>query len=269
MIEVALCERARDFDSDEWIFEPKLDGERTIFIIDKDNEKFTIQNREGFIKTESYPEFSKIFQAVKSSCVLDGELIGNEGKSIDFHNELFSRRTHIGSRIRAEQLSRVFPLNFVAFDILEIDGEDITQKSLLERKKILREVVNDTDRVKVIPYVVGKGKEFYQKMLEDGFEGMVAKKINSVYEHKRSTNWLKVKPIDFETAKVIGYKETSGWGSFGAFRTELCDCAIEKDSIKQEYFKRAKMGEVRIEIRFQEKLPSGKLRFPKFNKFVG
>jgi ATP-dependent DNA ligase len=266
-----LCERAKPFNDENYIAETKLDGERIIFIIDKKNKKLTIQNREGFDKTISYPEFDNIFDYINcDTCILDGELIGGEGKSIDFYNPLFSRRTHIGSRVRAEQLAKIYPLNFMIFDILEIDGQNITQSKLLDRKDTLRKVVKDNDRIKVIDFVNGStAVNFYTDRLEKGFEGIVIKKIDSTYENKRSSNWFKCKPLDYEIVKVLSYKETSGWGSWGALITEMGDVALETEIKKNEYFRRAKLGEVKIEVRFQELTPDGKFRFPKLNKFMG
>jgi len=271
MFNVMLCERAKPFNNESHIAETKLDGERNIFIIDKKNKKLIIQNRDGLDKTISYPEFDNIFDYVNCDrCVVDGELVGGEGKSIDFYNPLFSRRTHIGSRIRAEQLAKIYPLNFIVFDILELNTQNLTQKPLMERKKILREIVIDNNRVKVIDFVNGdKAVDFYTDRLEKGFEGIVLKKINSTYENKRSPNWIKCKPLDYEIVKVLSFKETSGWGSWGALITEMGDVALETEVKKDEYFRRAKLGEVKIEVRFQELTPDRKFRFPKLNKFIG
>lgn len=261
-----LCHRKGAFDSDRFIFEKKYDGERVLIFADKENNYFRIQNRKFFDVSQKYPEFS--LNDFNGSIILDGELVLNEGKSKDYHDITFKRRTHIQSQIKSKFLSQVNPLTFFVFDILWLNGRDLRGLKLLERKKILREVIKESYKIKVVGFIENNGKQFYKQLLEDGFEGVVAKRKDSIYEHRRSWNWLKIKPIKTKVVKVLGYKETSGWGSFGAFHTEFCDCAIERESIKKEYFERKERGDVFIEIRYQEEMPSGKLRFPKFNKFV-
>jgi len=262
-----LCYKSEPFDSDEWIFEKKFDGERVLVFVDKKNNYFRIQNRRLYDITKRLPEFSINHFSV-DSCILDSELVLNSGKSKDYHDKHFKTRTNTQSVIRQKFLSKMYPLTLMVFDILMLDGIDLRSKPLIERKIILEQNIKENDRVKVVKYIEGKGKEFYEDLLKKGYEGMVAKRKDSIYEHKRSNYWLKVKPIKKMVVEVKGYKETSGWGSHGALITDFGDVALETERKEQEYFKRAEKGKVKIQVRYQELLPSGKFRFPKLDKFV-
>ncbi|MFQ6052203.1 MAG: hypothetical protein ACE5K4_11000 [Candidatus Hydrothermarchaeota archaeon] len=269
--EVMLCQKSEPIDENGFIYEPKLDGSRTVFLIDKKNNYFRIQNRDSYDLTDRFPEFHNLgfLDDRIKSIVLDGELVLNDGKREDYHNPNFKTRIHIQSKLRAKFLSKLTPLTYVVFDVVYANGDDLRNQPLFIRKKILKDFVKETDRVKIIKFVENDGKEFYKDILKKGFEGMIAKKENSVYENQRSYSWLKVKPTKKMVVSVLDYKETSGWGSFGALITPHGDVSFNSETERQEYFRRKKLGEVKIEVRYQEMIPkSKKFRFPKFNKFI-
>lgn len=265
-----LCETSKPFDSADFIFERKLDGERILFLIDRKN-GFRIQNRKLYDITTNYPEFSNLdfLKENVESIVLDGELVINNGKSEDYHNETFKKRTHIKSSIKSNFLSKINPLTYFVFDVLWLNGQDLRNLPLSERKKILFDALNQTDRVKILDWETADGTAFYERLLNEGFEGVVAKRLDSRYENKRSSNWLKIKPTLTMEVEAQDYKETSGWGSHGGLITAFGDVALETEQKRQEYFKRKEKGDVLIEVRYQELTPNNKFRFPKLNKFVG
>jgi ATP-dependent DNA ligase len=265
-----LCETSNPFDSDEWIWERKLDGERVLFFIDKKQNYFRIQNRKIYDITKNYPEFSNLdfLKENVESIILDGELCLNDGKSADYHDTKFKRRTHIKSSIKSNFLSNIIPLTYYVFDILFVNGQDLRNMPLFERKKVLQDAIKENERVKILEWKTANGIAYYETLLNDGYEGLVAKRWDSKYENKRSSNWLKIKPILKMKVKVIGYKETSGWGSWGALITPFGDVALEREERQKEYFERKEKGEVFAEVRYQELTPQNKFRFPKLNKFV-
>ena len=277
-----LCETSKPFDSEEFIFEKKLDGMRVLFVIDKKNNYFRIQNRELYDITQNYPEF-KNFDFLKEnveSIVFDGELCLNSGKSADYHDTKFKRRTHIKSSIKSNFLSKINPLTYFVFDVLFVNGQDLRNMPLSERKKVLFEAIKENERVKILEWETGgkntathelTGIAYYEQLLSNGFEGVIAKKWNSKYENKRSSSWLKIKRIQEEICVVLGWNEKSGRSSYGSLKTDKGDVGLLNMKHKEEYDEFVKnfgLGNFKVKATCQEILPSGKMRFPIFKEWV-
>lgn len=267
-----LCERGSPFDNKEYIFENKFDGQRTLMLIDKKNIYFRIQDRDTLNLTNKFPEFSNIFDWVNcDSVILDGELVLNEGKSADYHNPNFKTRIHIQSILRSKFLSKLTPLTYFIFDVVYLNGEFLIDKPLIERKEILKNIIKENDRIKLVKFIEEKGIKFYEDRLNNGFEGVIAKRKDSIYEiGKRSYSWIKIKPILKMVVNVLDYKETSGWGSHGGLITPYGDVSFNTETERQEYLRLKTLGkEIKIKVRYQEMIPqSNRFRFPKFVKFV-
>jgi bifunctional non-homologous end joining protein LigD len=162
-------------------------------------------NRRGIFFEWRYPEFKEIWKDVNAKkVVLDGELVIFEKGKPEFY--LLEEREHVGDRTRIELLSKINPATYVVFDILFLDGEDLTQKPLIERKKILENVVKESERVLLSTYVVGKGRRFFQEVKAKGLEGIMAKRLSSSYQiGKRSKDWLKIKALNSLDCIICGY----------------------------------------------------------------
>ncbi|MGC8568343.1 MAG: non-homologous end-joining DNA ligase, partial [Candidatus Micrarchaeia archaeon] len=106
---------------------------------------------------------------------------------------------------KIELFSKISPAVYVAFDILHLNGEDLLNKPLIERKKLLEEVLSEDNYLIYSRYIIGKGKEFFSKIKRKGLEGIMAKKIDSFYQQGRSKDWLKIKATNTLDAVVIGY----------------------------------------------------------------
>ena len=216
MIKPMLCKTGKPFNSKEWIFELKLDGTRTIAYIE--NKSLKLINRRGKNFTSRYPELKDLPKHVKSNCILDGEIVVFNDKGIpDFYQ--LATREQTTRKAKIEILSKTMPATFVIFDILKKDGKNLMNLPLMKRKKILRETVKDYEYAFVIDYIEEFGKKFFKEAVKKGFEGVVAKKKNSVYEQGvRSSNWLKIKAKETIDAIVIGYTEGKGKrkNTFGA-----------------------------------------------------
>ena len=162
----------KPFDSCDWIFELKFDGFRVLMYIEKD---VKIISRNGRDITGDYPELQKITTA---SCVLDGEIIALTDGRPDF-NKLMRKDGFI---------------QFVAFDILSLDGKDLTKLPLVQRKEILAGTVTETDRVVLSRYIEANGIALFHEACVQNLEGVVAKRKNSLYfPGKRTRDWLKIK----------------------------------------------------------------------------
>lgn len=194
-----LHSKQEPFDSQDYLFELKWDGYRAITFID--NQKVYIQSRNGKNLTPYFPELQAIFNSLNCrSAVLDGEIcfLTKVGKPIF---EQLQRR--IGKKVKPN-ISK--PVTLIVWDILALNNEDIYNKPLLERKKILEKVVyKSNDRIKISTYLLKEGKKLYQLAEAENLEGIVAKNINSPYEFKRSKYWHKIKIWQYAEAIIGGY----------------------------------------------------------------
>jgi len=150
--------------------------------------------------TEQFPDIVEALKkCVKASeAILDGEAVPidpNTGELLPFQVVAQRRRKY-----DIEKYAEEIPVTLFLFDILYLDGVDLTVKPYLERKKLLESVIEETDRVKLAQYIISGNPEeiesFFHKSIEEGTEGLICKSIlpSSVYEAgKRGWQWIKWK----------------------------------------------------------------------------
>lgn len=170
----------KPFSDPDWIFEAKWDGYRAIAILDGKYPKLFSRNDKSF-EEKFYPVFDAL-KEIKDKMILDGEIvvIGEDGKS-NF-GELQNWRSETDG-----------DLQYIVFDILHYNGRDLTGLPLLERQSILKAVLQETGVIRISEAFDADGEEFFQAALDLGLEGIIAKKKDSEYTHRRSTDWLKIK----------------------------------------------------------------------------
>jgi len=190
------------FDSDEFIFELKWDGIRCLAYLSPDGVDF--RNKRNKNLNSTYPELSHIHKQAKSRCILDGELIIlKEGKPNFFEVQ---RRSLMTNQLKIKLAAQKLPVSFVAYDIVYCNGEQITDKSLLERKAILERTVTESDRLTISRYFERDGLALYKSAADMGLEGIVAKRKDSKYYFdKRSSHWIKCKAMMDDDFIVCGY----------------------------------------------------------------
>lgn len=209
-----LCKTApKPFSNSDWIFEVKWDGFRALAYV---NGKFSLQSRNGSEFKFNFPEICEL-KELTHNVVLDGELIIMKEGFPDFQSMLLrgkaTRQRDIERQVRVE------PASYIVFDILEKDGKPLTSLPLMERKRILRESVQEGRHVRIADYIEGKGEDYYRIVTAKGLEGVVAEKKDSLYEEgKRSDCWLKIKHLKSVDCVVFGYSTGTGArsSSFGA-----------------------------------------------------
>lgn len=177
------------FEDPEWLYEPKLDGYRVISVIDR--EKVRLYSRNGKELTSAYPQIVRQLSMLSLKAILDGEVIAldEEGKP-DF------------SLLHSGEGNNTM---YYLFDILYYKRSLLTGLTLSERKRILEDRVQDSRRVRKLPFESQRGMMLYDKVVKLGFEGIVAKKKSSVYQSGRSKHWLKIKKDKTLDLVVIGY----------------------------------------------------------------
>jgi bifunctional non-homologous end joining protein LigD len=211
-----LAYSSRPFDSPRHLYEIKWDGTRCILF--KEAGGVRLQNRRLLDITRRYPELGELTGAIRAkTAILDGELVVFSGGLTSFPR--LQEREHLDNPLKISLLSREMPATYVAFDILYLDGRWRTARPLRERKKLLARTLGLSERLLESMYVAAEGRRFFEEAVKRGFEGAMAKDMESPYlPGKRSRYWLKIKPRGAEICFIIGYTPGKGARSatFGA-----------------------------------------------------
>jgi len=188
----------KPFDSDDWLFELKLDGYRAIAEMGK--QKFLLYSRNGLDLGLVYPAVVAALNKMKINGVLDGEIVvlNKEGKP-DFQE--LQNYTGNGN----------LPVVYYVFDILSLKNHDLTDLPLLERKKFLKKLLKRSSVIRYCDHVLNDGKNFYNEVKKSKLEGIIAKKKDSLYHPGvRTKEWLKIKYNHSQEAVIVGYTEPKG-----------------------------------------------------------
>lgn len=171
------------FDDPDWIFERKLDGQRCLVF--KDKEAVTLKSRNNKVLNASYPEIVKAVQDLNiDQVILDGEVVTFEG-TISSFSKLQPR---LGLKSPQEALKTNIDVYIYIFDILYLGGYELLQIPLIERKDILKNAIEFNDPIRYSDHKMKTGKEYFKRACSEGWEGIIAKKKNSIYVHSRSDN---------------------------------------------------------------------------------
>lgn len=183
------------FDNENWLFEIKWDGYRAVAYCDGKEVGLISRNLTPF--TEKYAPVTDALKKLKLKAVLDGEIVAVDEKGLAVFQSLQNWQN---TPVR---------LQYFVFDILWLDGYDITHLPLTERKRILREIIPEDDEVvKYSDHVAGHGKEFFQVAINQGLEGIMAKKADSIYQtDKRTENWVKIKVNLRQEVIIAGFTQ--------------------------------------------------------------
>jgi bifunctional non-homologous end joining protein LigD len=202
------------FDNKDWVFEVKWDGVRAILLRNKAKGITEIQSRNGKNITHRYPEITKAIDSVvknNESIVLDGEIVVLNKEGIpDF--QMHQKRMNVESQRDIEFLSNDIPATYFVFDILYIDGRNVEDLQLSDRRKILNSLIAEgSKRIRISEYIEQEGKALFKSVIERRLEGIVAKHKHSKYhEGIRSSAWRKIKGILTQDCVVIGYTKGEG-----------------------------------------------------------
>jgi bifunctional non-homologous end joining protein LigD len=199
----------KPFDDPDWIFEIKWDGYRALSFLNQGAVRLLSRNQNDM--TAQFPELASLPDHVRAdSAVIDGEIV-----AVDEHGRpsfsLMQQRTgmsHPGRRMT--KLGGV-PILYYAFDLIYINGYDLRQVNLEDRKRLLQEIVaRESELVHFSDDYPEKGTALYQAAQQRGLEGIVAKKRNSCYVEKRSREWLKIKITQQQECVIGGYTDPRG-----------------------------------------------------------
>jgi len=205
------------FSDAEWLFEPKLDGYRTLAFIN--NGKVKLHSRRGLDVTDKYSPLVETLERQKAAeMVLDGEIIALDKDGKNCFQCLQNYLKALDEAKMRRQPVRV-PLIYYVFDILYLNGYDLTEVPLIERKLQLENSLATSSNIRLVEHFTGDGNIVFKAALDNGLEGIIAKRKNSIYESgKRSHYWLKIKGVLTDEFVIGGYSKGQGARShaFGA-----------------------------------------------------
>ncbi|HEY8755326.1 MAG TPA: DNA ligase D [Candidatus Dormibacteraeota bacterium] len=199
----------RPFSRAGWFFELKWDGVRALAAAE--NGKVRVVGRSGRDETSRYPELAALARALHGhSAVVDGEIVVmDEDGRASF--ERLQSRINVSRESDVRRAMRDHPATYVVFDILRLDGRDLTGTALRIRKKSLKDVLRPAEGIIYADHVERDGETFFAALSERGIEGMVGKRADSTYQPgRRSTDWVKVKAWHTQSCVIAGW--TGGRG---------------------------------------------------------
>lgn len=205
----------KPFSDPKWLFETKWDGVRAVCFIK--NGKALFFSRNQLEMTGQYPELSGIAASVKATtAILDGEIVALDEHGVS-RFQLLQRR--LGRKDAGEigRLASTTRLAYYVFDLLHLDGMDLMSCSLVDRKATLERILKPSKNVRYSDHIIGEGEKLFEVVAKVPLEGMIAKRLESTYVQKRSTDWLKIKTTLESEVVVGGYTQPRNSRSyFGA-----------------------------------------------------
>ena len=196
----------KPFSRPDWLFEIKWDGVRALAWIKEG--KLELRSRTGRTITAQYPDLAGLPGRVHAgTAILDGEIVALDpsGRS---SFELLQSRMNVRSPSESQQ--RQAPATYFIFDLLYCDGYDLRGSPLLQRKNLLRRVLEPGGPFSYADHLLEKGKELFEVAKEQGLEGIIGKRQGSRYSETRSLDWMKFKITKTVDAVVGGYTEPRG-----------------------------------------------------------
>lgn len=188
------------FDRDGWVFETKWDGYRTIASIEKGKARLYSRNQISFDK--QYSVIKTAVEKIPHNVVLDGEIVVlGKNKRSDFQALQNYKTTQKGNLV------------YEVFDLLHLNGHDLEDLTLLERKALLQEIIEQLNDplIQYSGHTATRGLTLFKKAAKAGWEGIIAKNGSSNYtEGNRSLNWLKIKILNRQEAVICGFTEPRG-----------------------------------------------------------
>jgi bifunctional non-homologous end joining protein LigD len=193
---------------DDWLFEIKWDGVRAIAYVD--HEEVRLVSRNGLRCERQYPELATIHHQVAArQAVLDGEIAVLDQKGASrFH--LIQPRIANTDPNAVAHLARSTPVVYFVFDALYVDGYDLRNVALSERRKVLESLVAPGPSLRISAVFPGAGEDLLEAARALDLEGVVAKRAGSAYESRRSREWLKIKIANEQEFAIGGFTQPQG-----------------------------------------------------------
>jgi bifunctional non-homologous end joining protein LigD len=194
----------RDF-GDDWLLERKFDGERCV--ARKDGGEVRLQSRTAKDLTGPYPEVRAAVASQRDrKLLLDGEVVAYDGGQTSFSR----LQQRLGVTNPSPERVAAYPVVFCAFDLLELDGDDLRDRPLLERRARLTATIRTGAALQLSEAWRGDSERRFAEACRSGWEGLIAKRADAPYVPGRSKGWLKLKCVWEQEFVIGGYTDPAG-----------------------------------------------------------
>jgi DNA ligase D-like protein (predicted ligase) len=195
----------RRFSDPGWVFEPKLDGERCLAFRQGPQLRLLSRNRKQL--NDHYPQLAEALAAQEADdFVVDGEVVAFQGRRSSFAR--LQRRMQLADPDAARRSGVAVYLYL--FDVLHVDGHDVTRLGLRQRKAVLRRLLAFRDPLRFTPHRNADGEAYWREACRKGWEGVIAKRADAPYRHDRSGDWLKFKCVNQQEFVIGGFTDPKG-----------------------------------------------------------
>jgi bifunctional non-homologous end joining protein LigD len=197
---------AHAFSDPAWLFEPKLDGQRSILW--KHGREIRLLTRNQKDRTTHYPDLVRALATPgrPRDLIADGEIVAFQGDRTSF-SRLQDRMQN--ARPSRELMERV-PVFYYLFDLIWAEGLDLSPLPLRARKSVLLDTIAFEDPIRFSDHLDTEGEAAFRAACDRGWEGIVAKRADSPYVQRRSRDWLKFKCVNEQEFVVLGWTDPSG-----------------------------------------------------------
>lgn len=180
----------------DWLFETKYDGYRIVAYVEDGKSRLMTRNGKDYTKHFEKVAASLERFAKKRPMVLDGEMVVVDDKGKTDFQALQNYMKDKGNN----------EVTYAVFDILALDGDDLRNKPLIERKEILGNLLKDAPgNIYYSRHIKGNGAKNFENACAHDLEGLIAKKADSVYTGSRNGDWVKIKCGKRQEFVITGY----------------------------------------------------------------
>ncbi len=188
----------KPFDEEGWLYEVKWDGYRAVIYLNKGEVRMRSRNNKSF--DEKFYSLHNALQQWKINAVLDGEIIVINDKGISNFSNLQNWRSEADGE-----------LILYLFDVLWLDGYNLMNLPLTERKEILQSIAPDSGSIRISESFNAGARDFFEVAKKLNLEGIIAKKADSIYiTDKRTKEWLKIKTGKRQEVVIGGFTNNEG-----------------------------------------------------------
>lgn len=192
-----------------WGYEMKWDGVRAVAYLD--GRGLRLVSRNDLDVTISYPELVPLAAGLGGEqAVLDGEIVSFDATGRPSFGRL-QERMHVQDRQTAARLAGSAPVTYLVFDVLHLAGRSTIGLPYRQRREVLEGLVLDGPSWRVPPSFTGGGADVLAASGEQRLEGVLAKRLDSVYRPgRRSPDWVKVKHVRTQEVVIVGWRPGNG-----------------------------------------------------------